>query len=112
MSASVSNFLGPQPFVRQPDASVLQPHRVVGVRGHRHRPQALAQQRGEDPAVLVLIRGVPGDLRCQAGLRGGHQRGDPAVLPAALRLAAGGGGAEQPELAFSSGGFTKLAARG
>jgi hypothetical protein len=30
-------FLAPQPGVRQPDAGGLQPHGVVGVRGHGHR---------------------------------------------------------------------------
>ena len=91
-------FLAPQPGVRQTDAGGLQPHGVVRVGGHGHRLQApLAQQRGEDAPVLVLIRAVPGDLRRQAGLRAGHQRRDLAVLPPALGLAAGGDGAEQPE---------------
>jgi hypothetical protein len=47
--------------------------------------------------VLVLVRAVPGDLRRQVGLRAGHQRRDPAVLPPALTLAVGGDGAEQLE---------------
>jgi len=87
-----------QPGMRQADAGVLQPHRVVRVRGHGHRLQAaLAQQRGEDPAMLVLVGPVPCDLRCQITLRSGHQRRDPAVFPAALCFAAGRDRAEQPE---------------
>jgi hypothetical protein len=88
----------PQPGVRQADAGVLQPHGVVGVGGHVYRLQAaLAQQRGEDAAVLVLVGAVPGDLGCQVALGRGHQRGDPPVLPSALRLVAGGDGAKQLE---------------
>jgi hypothetical protein len=84
--------------VRQPDAGLFQPHRVVRVRGHGHPLQAaLAQQRGEDPAVLVLVRAVAGDLRRQVLLRAGHERRDPAVLPSALSLATGGNRAEQLE---------------
>src|SRR5262249_7176857 len=43
------------------------------------------------------VLAVPGDLRREISLRAGHQRGDPAVLPAPLGFAAGSDRAEQPE---------------
>ena len=87
-----------QQAVRQPEATVLEQHRVVGAGGHGHgRQAALAQQGPEDPPVLVLVGAVPRDLRRQVppGLR--DELGDAAVLPAALRLAAGRDRAEEPE---------------
>jgi hypothetical protein len=91
-------LVAPQLAVRQPETQILQPHRVIGLGRHRHRIQAPpAQQRSEDAPVLILIGAMPGDLGRQVLARPGHQRCDPAVLPAALRLTAGRDGAEQPE---------------
>jgi hypothetical protein len=88
----------PQPGMRQADARALQPHRVIRVGGNVHRLQAaLAQQRGEQTAVLVLVGAVPGDLGRQVALGRRHQRSYPAVLPSSLRLVTGGNGAKQLE---------------
>ncbi len=84
--------------VGQADAVAFQQHRVVGLRGHRDGLQtALLQQGVEDPAVLVLVGAVPGDLGCEVPLRVGHERRDAGVLPAALGLPAGRDRAEQRE---------------
>jgi hypothetical protein len=94
---ALSQLLVPrQLIVRQADPSTLEQHRVVGLGGDGHRFEApLAQQRIENASVLVLVGTVPGNLSRHAliGLR--YERRDPAVLPAALRLAAGCDRAEQ-----------------
>lgn len=91
-------LLLPQAGVCETDASVLEPHRVIRIRGNVHQLQAtLAQQRREDTAVFVLIGAMPGDLGCQVALGLGNQRRDPAVLPSALRLVGGSDGAKQLE---------------
>jgi hypothetical protein len=80
------------------DALLLQKHHVVGVLGDWHRAEpALTHQGSEDPAVLVLVHTVPGDLGTQLPMGFGDQRCNPVVLLPALGLTAGGNGAEQPE---------------
>lgn len=66
----------------EPNAVALQEHRVVGLRGHRHGFEpALVQERVEDPAVLVLVGAVSGDLGREIGHPVGHQGCDAAILP-------------------------------
>ena len=62
-----------QLVVRQADALPLQQRGVVGLPGDvGGRQAALAQQGVEDPAVLVLVGAVPGDLGRQLAHGGGH----------------------------------------
>ncbi len=90
--------LAAQLLVREADAAALQQHRVVGLGGYRDGGQAaLAEQGVEDPAVLVLVGAVSGDLGREVAHAVRHQGRDTGVLPAALGLPAGGDGAEQLE---------------
>ncbi|KRD16212.1 hypothetical protein ASE41_24410 [Streptomyces sp. Root264] len=87
-----------EPVVGEADAAALQEHRVVGLRRYGHGVQAApAHQSVEDPPVLVLVGAVTGDPGGETAFALRDERGDPGVLPAALRLAAGGDGTEQRE---------------
>jgi len=83
-----------QLIVSQAEPEALQHHRVVGLGGHGHRLQSsFRQQRAEDAPVLILVGAMPRDLGRKVPARLGNTVRDPAVLPAALGLAAGRDGA-------------------
>ncbi|CAM5639143.1 hypothetical protein SAURM35S_07657 [Streptomyces aurantiogriseus] len=91
-------LVGLELVVGESDAALFQEHGVVGLgRDGDGFEAALLHQGVEDPPVLVLVGAVPGDLGGEGALALRDERRDPGVLPAALGLAAGGDGAEQPE---------------
>lgn len=87
-----------QLVVRETDAALFEQHRVVGVGRYRDGFEAALLQQGvEDPAVLLLVGAVPGDLGREVPHAGRDEGRDPGVLPPALRLAARRDRAEEPE---------------